>query len=213
MRDAILKKLTAKLCGAPASEPDVAYTLIEIRKLLERDGKQDQFATLNFFCDWVVHPVLSRRGAQDQISRLDARLNNMDLTDLHDIGPDLEIYRFISFDGLFDELGRFCREMNLPNGWIGHPLAWREFVRFYGEIVRDCPLEIKQPGKHVKFITGVILKRVSAMPTEKDVEWFELEWEFSLNDGRSFNLSAQFRYPSAGSPAWRGQPTETEFGI
>jgi hypothetical protein len=213
MRDAILKKLTCKLDKAPSSEEDVAYTLIEIRKLLERDGKRDQFATLTFFCDWVVHPVLHRRGAHDQISRLDARLSKLDLTNLDDVGPDLEIFKFISFEGLFEELKRFSTDMNLPNRWTGHPVFWREFVKFYGEIVRDCPLEIKQPGKHLKSITRVVLKTVSIMPTENDLESFELEWEFSLNDGRSFKLSVEFRYPSASSPAWKGRPTETEFGI
>lgn len=213
MRDAILKKLTGKFEKPPRSEEDVAYTLIEIRKLLERDAKQDQFATLTFFCDWVVHSVLNRRGAHDQISCLDVRLSNLDLTNLDDVGPDEEIYRFISFEGLFEELGRFSKEMELPDRWTANPVWWRECVKLYGEIVRDCALEVKQPGNRPRSITRVVLTTVSTMPVENDAESFGLNWEFTLSDGSSFKQSAKFRYPSAGSAAWRGRPTATEFGI
>ncbi|MGA3324223.1 MAG: hypothetical protein ABSF45_07100 [Terriglobia bacterium] len=213
MRDALLKKLTGKFEKAPSSEEDVAYALIEIRKLLERDAKQDQFATLMFFCDWVVHSVLNRRGARDQISRLDYRLGNLDLTNLDDIGPDEEIYRFISFEGLFEELGRFSKEVNLHNHWTSNPVSWRECVKFYGEIVRDCALEVKQPGSQPTSITRVVLTTVSTAPIDNDAESFKLEWEFTLRDGRSFKQSVHFRYPSAASGTWMGRPTEIEFGI
>ncbi len=213
MRDAILEKLTRKFQKAPSSEEDVAYVLIEIRKLLELAAKQDQFTTLTFFCDWVVHPVLNRRGAHDQISRLDDRLGNLDLTNLQDVGADIEIYRFMSFDSLFEELSRFSKEVKLPNGWISDPVCWKECVKFYGEIVRDCALEVKQPGNKPISITRVVLTMVSTPPTANEVESFKLEWEFTLSDGRSFKQRVHFRYPSAASGTWIGRPTETEFGI
>jgi len=212
MRGEILRKLTPILSGNPKGEADVAYALILMRKLLERDRRQDEFATLKFFCDWVVHTELSRRGARDQISRLDARLRNMNLANPNDIGQDLEIFRFISFDGLFNEMKKFCNEMGLARCWTGHPLAWTEFVKFYGEIVRDCPLEVKQAGKNPQ-LKRVVLKAVSAVATDGELESFELEWELSLNDARSFKQRARCCCPAPSSPAWKGGMTETEFGF
>jgi hypothetical protein len=213
MRDAILEKLTRKFESAPRSEEDVAYVLIEIRKLLERDAKQDQFTTLTFFCDWVVHSVLNRRGARDQISRLDGRLGNLDLTNLHDVGADLEIYRFMSFDSLFEELGRFTKEEKLPGGWTSNPAWWKECVKFYGEIVRDCALEVKQLGNQPISIARVVLTTVSTTPIGKDAESFKLDWEFTMSDQRSFKQSVVFRYPSAAFGVRAGPATETQFGF
>jgi hypothetical protein len=64
-RDALQAKLKAILREAPRSEAKVVYVLVEMRKFLEREGreKEKQFSTLKFFCDWVVHSKLTKGGA------------------------------------------------------------------------------------------------------------------------------------------------------
>src|SRR5271157_267760 len=66
MRDTIVEKLRPILKGPPHAERDVLYVFVEIRKLLDLllegadEVKRAEFATLKFFCDWVVHVKLDR---------------------------------------------------------------------------------------------------------------------------------------------------------
>lgn len=213
MHDAILRKLAKNMSTAPNSEPVVAYTFVEIRKLLELDKRQDDFKTLNFFSDWVVHTKLTRRGAKDALSKLDARLRNLDLTNQHDVGPDREMYRFMAFEWLLEELDRFCGEMTLPKYWTNSPTNWRECVRLYGEVVRDCPLAVSRPDQSARYIQKVVLATVEPTADEHDLKSLGLNWEFTLNDGMTFRQSVKFRYPSLSSNELPNRPIMTELGI
>jgi len=213
MRDAIIKKLTDRLAKPPDSEAGVAYTLVEVRKLLERERKNADYKTLTFFCDWVVHVELYRGATPDVLSVLDTHLRNLDLSTPHDVGSDIEIYRFTSFEWLQAELERFCNEMQLPDNWTRHPTFWCECVKFYGEIVRDCALTVNRPDHTGKYIHKVVLTTVSLLPEQPDKERFRFDWEFTLNDGSAFKPSVEVSYPSLSSEAWNGRPTMTEFGF
>jgi len=213
MRDAIIEKLTQRLAKPPDSGAGVAYTLVEIRKLLERERRKADYKTLNFFCDWVVHVVLDRGATPELLSILDAHLSNLDLTNRHDVGPDIEIYRFMSFEWLQEELERFWKEMQLPNNWVSAPAFWAECVKFYGEIVADCALTVNRPDHAGKYIHRVVLTTVGLLPKEPEKESFRFDWEFTLNDGSAFKQSVEVTYPSVSSEVWKGRPTMTEFGF
>ena len=62
----ISHKLSQELAQDIASERQVVYILVELRKLLERTGllKEERFRALRFCCDWTVHPKLDRDTAK-----------------------------------------------------------------------------------------------------------------------------------------------------
>jgi hypothetical protein len=210
MRDSIMEKLKSSFGQAPASEAAVAYTLIEVRKCLERMGNRSGFKILTFFCDWVVHVQLDRSGgAKDALSVLDSRLGDLKFGS-GDGGYDFEVHRFLIFDGLLEELDRFCVETKLPARWTRDPTLWYGFVRYYGEIVRDCPLVVnRRPADSLPYIRRVVLTAVPPEHAEADHAGFKLEWEFTLSDERSMKLNVALRCPQALAVG----PTETSFGL
>jgi len=213
MRDAIFEKLNRAMADAPSNEAAVAYTFVEIRKLLERDRKKDKFKGLTFFCDWVVHTELNRVGARDQLHKLDVRLGNLNTSNPDDVGPDREVFKFMVFDLLLDELKQFCQEMHLPNGWTSDPVVWQECVWFYGEIVRDCPLSVDRQGQQGQWIRKVVLTTTRQVSSGPETKSFKFDWEFELNNGTTFKQSVTKAYPVVPLRTQRAGPMLDEFGI
>ncbi len=211
MRDAIIEKLTQFLAQSPRREADVVYALVEVRKLLEREGKKKVFKTLTLFCDWVVHVKLDRRGADDILTMLDARLCTLDLSKPQDITPDNVVRQFVSLYLLHEELKRFCAEMKLPNRWTTDWQSWIRCLRFYGNIVLDCPLAVCRQDHKGKYTQKLVLKTTDVQPEAHDKESLVFEWEFTFNDGTTFKQSHLYSYPTN---KWNpSKPTTTEFGI
>ncbi len=213
MRDAIVEKLGAIMCGPPESEAVVAYALVEIRKLLERDNKKGDFTTLTFFCDWVVHVKLSGTGARDALSKLDLRLANLDLNNPNNVGADGEIYRFISFEWLLQELSDFCREYKLPLKWVADPGSWRSCVKFYSQIVRDCPLDVTRTDRNTVYIQKVSLMTTDAQAPTPNVESLRLGWQFDLSDGNTFTQTGNFRHQATPAKQASRKPMTDELGF
>ena len=71
MKEEISRKLTAQLNEGITTEVQVVYLLIGIRKLIERDNKWEQYPTLNFSCDWVLHSKLDRSAAKAILREFD----------------------------------------------------------------------------------------------------------------------------------------------
>lgn len=69
-RHAIVEKLHPELQKPIETEMQVVYILVELRKLLEHEGKKDAYAVLNFYGNWVVHTKLSASPIADKIVRL-----------------------------------------------------------------------------------------------------------------------------------------------
>jgi hypothetical protein len=73
MKDAIVEKLNYELGQAFQSERQIVYILVEVRKLLEKEGTlfHECYRSLKLSCDWVVHPKLSWKSANDIASYFD----------------------------------------------------------------------------------------------------------------------------------------------
>jgi hypothetical protein len=61
----IVQKLTEEFAQQVASERQVVYILVELRKLLERKGSLQSYRALGLCCDWAAHPKLDRSSAQE----------------------------------------------------------------------------------------------------------------------------------------------------
>jgi hypothetical protein len=55
-RSALAEELWSLLNEKPQTKRDVVHVLIQIRKVIEHDGKPAKYEVLEFFCDWVAHP-------------------------------------------------------------------------------------------------------------------------------------------------------------
>ena len=188
----------------------MVYALVEIRKHLKPAGKpkDSDFATLMFFCDWVVHARLSGPGAREALARLDAEIGPSGLVVPKEVQPESELNRFMSLEPLREEMERFCRECRLPERWAVDFTMWREFTRLYGNVVLDCPLEIKSPTGYIKQV-----KLTNAVDLQKhpDKRCFAWDWSFEFSDGRRQTLTYQYSYPS---PSYNPSvPSTAEFGF
>ena len=212
-RDAIREKLGAMLRGAPCSEAEVVYVLVEVRKFLERGGKaqEEQYSTLKFFCDWILHVELCRTGARMALERLDAEIGASRGINPLEVGPSSELYRLMSLEPLREEIKRFCSENELPADWAINPTTWKECMRLYGHVVLDCPLTITGEKPSARYIKRLTLTNASDSQSHPDKRAFHWTWRFELSDGDSFDVPHEYSYPSPFYDPSR--PTTARFGI
>ena len=69
-RHSTVDKLHPELQRPIETEMQVVYILVELRKLLEHDGKKYAYPVVNFYGNWVVHTKLSASPVADRIVRL-----------------------------------------------------------------------------------------------------------------------------------------------
>lgn len=205
MRDAIIEKLRKILPTPPDHEAATVYALVEIRKYLEREHWQPRFRELIFFCDWVVHTELDRKGAKNALAVLDTRLASLDLNNLAKPGYDQGVHRFLLFEVLREQLARLLTETHLPDLWTRHPAAWYAFVKHYAEVVRDCALVVPRPRQVGRHFRRVVLTDASGMVPDAGKDSFVLAWKFDLSDGTSFELRARTICPPHSSDAWKNR--------
>jgi len=68
-RHAIIEKLDRELQEPGGTNWQVVYILVELRKLMERNGDADRYLALNLYCDWAVHTKMDRTGATRIVER------------------------------------------------------------------------------------------------------------------------------------------------
>jgi hypothetical protein len=69
----IIRKLGGELDTGITTEVQVGYLLAGIRKLIERDKIEDQYAGLKFHCDWALHARMDRAAARAILKQFDSR--------------------------------------------------------------------------------------------------------------------------------------------
>lgn len=213
MKDSILEKLSLILQNAPASEAEVVYVMVEIRKFLERAGEatEAQFSTLRFFCDWIAHVELSFARARRALARLDPEIGTSGSVDPREVEPHSEIYRLMSLEPPHEEIERFCTQNDLPKRWVYDPIAWRECTRLYGYIVLNCPLSITRGDSTGRYIKQLTLANAVELHDHPDKHTFSWDWKFELSDGTTFTFPCEYSYPSPSYDPSR--PTTPEFGF
>src|ERR1700730_19444870 len=113
----IIRKLKDELDKGIATEIQTIYLLAGIRKLIERDGVEDQYADLRFHCDWALHSSMDRGAAMVILRQFDAAhaLLRSSLA-LHQLPPALrnEIDRISKMRSFEKELTKFLTAYGLP---------------------------------------------------------------------------------------------------
>lgn len=170
MQKAILEKVTPYLARAPQSECEVVYVLAEVHKFLERDGRQDAFERLNFYCNWALHAEMSRQVAKRVLHEIDEAI----ATAAED---KWEFFHKFHLEELRKELQGFCASYGLPTNWSS--VDWHHFVHHFAGVVQDCPVKIAETPPTTKHIREVKLAACWSREPEKS---FQVRWELQFLD-------------------------------
>jgi hypothetical protein len=190
-RSAIAEELWSLLNEEPQKKQDVVHVLIQIRKVLEHDGKPARYEGLKFFCDWVAHPKLAGTGAREVLRMLDQHLPPF-CGNPESVDPQGVVHKILSFDLFRQELLAFLRaaENDLPTRWAEDDFTWKTVVQFYGQQVQNTPLVIDNNKHALSYIRRVeivacepVKHIVDANPGQK---WHGFKWDITLNDGNTF---------------------------
>lgn len=177
MEEAIVDKLRAELAAGIASERQVVYSLVEIRKLLERDGRQSEFTNLLFYCDWATHAVMDRAGAKRFVRMMDAAAAAIIAGGTY----TRQLAGILSFKSFRVELNLLFKMKSL-SPLDGEP--WRRFLTFYSQVIGDCPcrFEAGASGHSFEHCTAVELGAVIG----NGVHTYNFQWMLNAGDRRRY---------------------------
>lgn len=199
----IIRKLTAQLNSGITTEVQVVYLMVGIRKLIERDGLEEQYRELKFHCDWVLHSSMDRAAAKAILREFDnAHALLRDGVELHDLPGTLrsEIDRILNMGSLEVELSRFLEDHELPLLTQHRSDGWAQFLRLYGKVIEDIPLQVRVPAakqdvkqvvadSELKHISHVTVRCETAQETVKMTDReevvFRLTWTVHDKEGPS----------------------------
>jgi len=212
-RSAIAEELWSLLNQEPQKKGDVVHVLVQIRKVLEHDGKPAKYKILIFFCDWIAHPNLAGPGAREVLQMLDEQLPTF-YGKPEAVDPIGVVHKILSFDLLRQELLEFFRadENDLPTRWAEDDFTWKTVVQFYGQQVLDTPLVIDNDKHALNYIRSVEItacepnKRV--VQANQDQNWYGFKWTITLNNGKVFSWPYTSNVPTK-PPNWPTQGIRT----
>ena len=122
-REEILENLN-KVLNKPIEKERVVYTMVEIRKFIERsESIATKWKDLKYWCDWVVHTHLDRSFAKETLKKMEEyTINNPNSKFHHSYFNE----QFISLEKLRWQLYEFLKSNDLPTEIINIP-PWDDF--------------------------------------------------------------------------------------
>lgn len=191
MEDALLEKLAPYLSSLPKCEADVVYTLVEIRKLLDRDreynlrrdASEPILGGLRFFCDWAVHIRMNRVAATQILKEIDTALQARQggKSDALE-APFSAIFGLQQFRS---QLQEFCGSHGFSTVWTDDTKSWTHVMGYYGEVVKDCHVVIKTDRPSTKLIEQLVLADVERMYVDEREEGFYFDWQMTYRNGKT----------------------------
>jgi hypothetical protein len=141
MRPDIVHKLAKELDEQISSERQVVYILVELRKLLEKEGtlRDARYRTLRFCCDWIVHPKLDRDLAQAIIELFDQyeAKYRQEPVGVSQAGIP-ELVEFCEHTRFRAQFVAACVSLGIPTASPNNDDWWKPFLEHFSEVVRDC---------------------------------------------------------------------------
>ena len=190
MEDQIINKLELELAEPMTTERQVVYFLVEIRKLLDKQGKKGdlRYSSLRLYCNWAAHIELSQRQASEIVKQVDAlypKLMNGTLSDDEKNGLR-ERFLLTTFRA---QLNDFLDELELRTL---HDDEWNSFLACFLNVIQDCPLVCKTRGavSHVDEIT--LTSELGEDNRIPDGNPPQLVWALSLRGNPQFMFTSNF---------------------
>lgn len=138
--DTAKAEITRLLSGDELTKSDVINLMSQLRICLETDNLRRQYPYLTMYCDWTVHPQLSRSALAFQVieSIADAIINNPNAPNT------LAFFDDITKAFLFEELRTDCIKVSTHYGTPGKFCTnndiWNAFLEFLISILIERPL-------------------------------------------------------------------------
>jgi hypothetical protein len=180
MKNELIQKIGNVLAKRITNEKQVVYLLVEIRKLMERDGYKDEI--LKTFSNWVVHTSLDRKadGSTFILREFDHLIG-----EIFERKTELKQVEHISLSALRNALSRLCSHFGFVAMCLSSLIEWKKFARLYCMIVSECPIVFKASRVDLKYIRQVELIRLSRGIVVR--EWPVVDWRITLRDGTIWN--------------------------
>jgi hypothetical protein len=146
MRNEIAEKLNKHIKAGVASEKDIVYLMVEVRKILEHTKSVvGKYPILAFYTNWIVHTRLTKPhpGRKEilQNANVVAFLSRMRFDkDSETFIKRHHIPKAISFLPLRGEMQSFLIENGIATDVVDNE-NWRSFTLLLIEVLIDSPLE------------------------------------------------------------------------
>jgi hypothetical protein len=165
---------------------EVVYVLVELRKLMERNGDFAKYPALKFYCDWAAHPSLDREPAQQIVQLFDGYEQILHEGDVgagrHAQEEDQELLAelrgTLELTNFHRELGQYLGAHVLDEAPFETLGEWITFLMHYAAVIQDCPL--KCSGRGLPFVEEVVASVVS-LKDDEDGDFsggFGIEWRW-----------------------------------
>jgi len=131
-------------------ECHVVYTLVEIRKVLDRENNR-KYPILRFYCNWSVHTDKDSTQEMETIMKdiyqgVVEQITNPALVGMN---GKPKIIGFMSMEDLQSEMEKFLQEYGLPVSLTGKG-SWLEFIKLFVKILADQPIKNIGAGINIK---------------------------------------------------------------
>jgi hypothetical protein len=145
----IKRKIAQAVERRIASEEQVVYILVQVRKILDADPPPGDYYALKFYCDWAVHAMLDQKGAQTIVRRFDAQQRLMDDMFIAKHGDVLtptpqelmeELVKTLQLSKFRTQLESFLDASGIDSSLTRDKSRWTEFLIQYTGVIEDCPL-------------------------------------------------------------------------
>jgi len=151
--DSIVEKINDLITSSNAfsSEKDVVYFLVQLRKLMEREGIHKKHASVTFYCDWALHPKKTRnhkdiKGIYVSIYKeCKASYNEED-----DNNED-SILSLLQFKSLRNDIELVFEEYELDKKLLDEKM-WTAFSKKLLGVLKDQPLVLGNEDINIKEI-------------------------------------------------------------
>ena len=183
MKPDIVGKIAAEFEQEILSQRQVVYILVELRKLLEAEGRDRdaRYRALIFCCDWAVHPKLNRESAKvitllfDQYESMYRR----EPVGVSQAGIP-ELVEFCDHSRFREQFIEACVEYGIPAHAIKSDDWWRSFLTQFSEVVRDCPIEAK--AESTTYVTRVTVSATDPKSMGIFNKQFAIAWMWECRD-------------------------------
>lgn len=185
MTDELIRKIQNLLDKRITSEMKVVYLLVELRKLMDKEGYKDPL--LRTFSNWVVHTSLEKRAEGSTLI-----LTEFDhfVTELRNKRKKLTPAYHITLGTFRESLKRCFEHFGLKAKLLNNRDEWKTFGTHYCRIVSECPIIFTASDTKLKYIKRVELQGVSSGVVLKG--WPMIHWRLTFKDGKTQNWGYRF---------------------
>jgi hypothetical protein len=174
--------------------------MVEVRKANDLRDDADKYPVLIFFCDWLLHPVLTFKQARAVLKGVDDFIEdtkrglNVEQKNINFIGPLVTLRR------LQHELAVFLTEHELDTSVVSGE-KWFRFLSLYVDQIERAEVRAENPAKlglkHIDSITiGKSLITLGAPAGANDRFNFRIVWTLKHNGNPVYEIANELWSPA-----------------